>query len=155
MNLPADYLNWKVCAQEGGLVEGSPATVVLHLAENSCPTKIGDRLTPEPAPAPPGNKPETAAAAPPNTPTGSGTSGAGTNGGGGSDGGTSGGGSSSSGGSSSIGGDSSGGSSGGGSSPVVHPGSFCSPAGASGVTSAGTAMVCGPGSDGRNRWKKS
>lgn len=35
---------------------------------------------------------------------------------------------------------------------VVHPGAFCAPAGATGVTSAGTPMVCGPGSDGRNRW---
>jgi uncharacterized membrane protein YgcG len=41
----------------------------------------------------------------------------------------------------------------GGSGQVVHPGSFCSPAGATGVTSAGTLMVCGPGSDGRNRWR--
>ena len=35
---------------------------------------------------------------------------------------------------------------------VVHPGAFCAPAGAPGVTTAGTAMVCGPASDGRNRW---
>jgi hypothetical protein len=35
---------------------------------------------------------------------------------------------------------------------VVHPGAFCSPAGATGVTTAGTPMVCGPASDGRNRW---
>ncbi|MFI2374857.1 PASTA domain-containing protein [Streptomyces sp. NPDC018964] len=54
-----------------------------------------------------------------------------------------------------TGGDSS--SSGGGSSNVgtVHPGSYCSPAGATGVTKAGTPMVCGPGSDGRNRWRSS
>jgi outer membrane biosynthesis protein TonB len=33
----------------------------------------------------------------------------------------------------------------------VHPGAFCSPAGAHGVTSKGTPMVCkGPG---RNRWR--
>ncbi|MCX5387475.1 Stk1 family PASTA domain-containing Ser/Thr kinase [Streptomyces sp. NBC_00083] len=44
------------------------------------------------------------------------------------------------------------GGSGGGSAGTVHPGSFCSPAGATGVTTAGTPMVCGPGSDGRNRW---
>ncbi|MEU6809786.1 PASTA domain-containing protein [Streptomyces sp. NPDC046831] len=50
---------------------------------------------------------------------------------------------------------SSGGSSGGGSVGVVHPGSFCSPAGATGVTEAGTPMICGPGSDGRNRWHSS
>ena len=36
---------------------------------------------------------------------------------------------------------------------VVHPGSFCSPGGAVGVTSKGTPMVCGPGSDGRLRWR--
>ncbi len=35
---------------------------------------------------------------------------------------------------------------------VVHPGAFCSPAGATGHTVAGTPMVCGPASDGRNRW---
>lgn len=35
---------------------------------------------------------------------------------------------------------------------VVHPGSFCAPAGARGHTSKGTSMVCGPASDGRNRW---
>ncbi|CAL9366015.1 PASTA domain-containing protein [Streptomyces sp. enrichment culture] len=61
----------------------------------------------------------------------------GTTGGGGSNGGSS----SSSGGGSSVG--------------TVHPGSFCSPAGAMGVTKAGTPMVCGAGSDGRNRWRSS
>jgi hypothetical protein len=35
---------------------------------------------------------------------------------------------------------------------VVHPGAFCAPAGGTGVTTAGTAMVCGPASDGRDRW---
>ncbi|MER6088041.1 PASTA domain-containing protein [Streptomyces bluensis] len=45
-----------------------------------------------------------------------------------------------------------GGSTGGGSVGTVHPGSFCSSPGAAGVTGAGTPMVCGPGSDGRNRW---
>jgi hypothetical protein len=35
---------------------------------------------------------------------------------------------------------------------VVHPGAFCSPPGATGRTSAGTPMVCGPASDGRDRW---
>jgi hypothetical protein len=35
---------------------------------------------------------------------------------------------------------------------VVHPGTFCSPAGATGVTSKGTPMICGAASDGRNRW---
>ncbi|MFG2717925.1 PASTA domain-containing protein [Streptomyces sp. NPDC048416] len=68
---------------------------------------------------------------------------------------SSGGSSSSTGGSSSSSGGStstSGGSGGGGSVGTVHPGSFCAPAGATGVTTAGTPMVCGPGSDGRNRW---
>jgi hypothetical protein len=63
---------------------------------------------------------------------------------------SSGGSSSASGGSSSSSGGSS--SSSGGSAGTVHPGSFCSPPGATGVTAAGTPMVCGPGSDGRNRW---
>jgi len=36
---------------------------------------------------------------------------------------------------------------------VVHPGAFCSPEGATGHTSAGTAMVCEPASDGRDRWQ--
>ncbi|MPY47515.1 PASTA domain-containing protein [Streptomyces acidicola] len=49
---------------------------------------------------------------------------------------------------------SSGGSTGGGSAGTVHPGSFCSPPGATGVTEAGTLMVCGPGTDGRNRWRR-
>jgi hypothetical protein len=49
---------------------------------------------------------------------------------------------------------SSGGSTGGGSVGTVHPGSYCSPRGAAGVTEAGTPMVCGPGSDGRNRWHR-
>ncbi|MCX4912056.1 Stk1 family PASTA domain-containing Ser/Thr kinase [Streptomyces sp. NBC_00687] len=44
--------------------------------------------------------------------------------------------------------------SGGTSVGTVHPGSFCSPAGAAGVSSAGTPMVCGPGSDGRDRWHR-
>ncbi|MFF8482987.1 PASTA domain-containing protein [Streptomyces antibioticus] len=49
---------------------------------------------------------------------------------------------------------SSGGSTGGGSVGTVHPGSFCSPRGATGLTEAGTTMVCGPSSDGRNRWRR-
>jgi hypothetical protein len=37
---------------------------------------------------------------------------------------------------------------------VVHPGAFCSPEGAAGVTSAGTAMVCKPSAtDSRARWR--
>ena len=38
---------------------------------------------------------------------------------------------------------------------IVHPGAFCSPAGATGETTAGTPMVCGPASDGRDRWHSS
>jgi hypothetical protein len=34
---------------------------------------------------------------------------------------------------------------------VVHPGAFCT-AGQTGVTTRGTPMVCGPASDGRDRW---
>ena len=38
--------------------------------------------------------------------------------------------------------------------PVVRAGSFCSPAGAYGVTSAGTPMVCTTtATDPRNRWR--
>lgn len=35
---------------------------------------------------------------------------------------------------------------------IVHPGAFCSPERATGHTSIGTPMVCGPASDGRDRW---
>jgi hypothetical protein len=35
---------------------------------------------------------------------------------------------------------------------IVHPGAFCAPPGATGQTDLGTPMVCGPGSDGRDRW---
>lgn len=38
-------------------------------------------------------------------------------------------------------------------SGTVHPGSFCSSPGATGVTTTGKAMVCGPATDGKNRWK--
>lgn len=38
---------------------------------------------------------------------------------------------------------------------TVHPGSFCSPQGATGHTTAGTPMVCEPASDGRDRWQSS
>jgi hypothetical protein len=36
---------------------------------------------------------------------------------------------------------------------IVHPGAFCSPEGATGHTTAGTAMVCEPATDGRDRWR--
>jgi uncharacterized membrane protein YgcG len=79
------------------------------------------------------------------------TSGGSTTAGGGSTGGTSPtkGSSTSGGGSSSTGGS---GSTGGGGVGTVRAGSFCSPAGATGVSSTGKPMVCGPASDGRNRW---
>lgn len=35
---------------------------------------------------------------------------------------------------------------------IVHPGAFCTPPGATGQTDRGTPMVCGPASDGTNRW---
>jgi hypothetical protein len=39
--------------------------------------------------------------------------------------------------------------------PFVHPGAFCAPRGARGVTSKGTPMVCKPSAtDPRNRWRK-
>ncbi len=39
--------------------------------------------------------------------------------------------------------------------PIVHPGAFCSPPGARGVTSAGTAMICKLDSTGqRYRWSR-
>jgi hypothetical protein len=41
---------------------------------------------------------------------------------------------------------------GGSSAGTVHPGSFCDPPG-SGVSKTGKAMVCAPGSDGRDRWQ--
>jgi hypothetical protein len=41
---------------------------------------------------------------------------------------------------------------GGSSAGTVNPGSFCDPPG-TGVSKTGKAMVCAPGSDGRNRWR--
>jgi hypothetical protein len=42
------------------------------------------------------------------------------------------------------------------SSPVVHPGAFCAPEGARGVTDRGTPMTCKPSAtDSRNRWRSS
>jgi micrococcal nuclease len=38
-------------------------------------------------------------------------------------------------------------------SGTVHPGSFCRPQGARGVTTRGTPMVCAPARDGRLRWR--
>ena len=38
--------------------------------------------------------------------------------------------------------------------PIVHPGAFCAPAGATGVTNKGTPMVCRTSpTDSRNRWR--
>jgi hypothetical protein len=43
-----------------------------------------------------------------------------------------------------------------GSTPVVHPGAFCAPIGANGVTSAGTPMTCKTSAtDSRARWRSS
>lgn len=42
--------------------------------------------------------------------------------------------------------------SGAGDQGVVHPGAFCAPVSATGHTDRGTAMVCGPASDGHDRW---
>lgn len=39
------------------------------------------------------------------------------------------------------------------SSGTVHPGSFCDTPGETGVTTKGTPMMCGIGSDGEYRWK--
>jgi hypothetical protein len=36
----------------------------------------------------------------------------------------------------------------------VKAGTYCSPAGATGYTSAGTRMVCSKGSDGKYRWRQ-
>ncbi|MDH6542947.1 hypothetical protein [Streptomyces sp. SPB4] len=145
VSLPADYSAWKVCGQDGTPADGAPASVVLHLAESACPAKIGDLLHSAPSPTPTPPPPPAPAPAPAperNVDSGSGGSS------------NSGGGAASSGGSSSGDGGTTGGGSDAGSSRVVHAGSFCAPAGATGVTSAGTPMVCGPGSDGRNRWHK-
>lgn len=98
--------------------------------------------TPTPAAPRPAPHPTVQPASPGNGATGGGSSSSG----GGTGGSTSGG--------SDPGGSTSGGSaSGGGTAGTVHPGSFCSPTGATGVTTKGTPMVCGPGSDGRDRWK--
>lgn len=130
--LPGPHADWTVCFQ--GLPAGSPiaarlAAPAVHLVARGtpCPARADTDLRPSPAPVP------TPTPTPPPPPQDE------------SDG--SGGSSSSSGGA----GDDDDGDSG---APVKRAGSFCAPAGAAAVTSAGTPLVCGPGSDGRNRWRR-
>ncbi|GHH70833.1 hypothetical protein GCM10018793_05490 [Streptomyces sulfonofaciens] len=148
--------SWRVCEQDPAEGEDITSQVTLGLAHPAagCSTDgsyLGDRDH--------DGRPDyrdhsddratTGGGAPGGSSTAGGTSGgsaASSTGGGGSGDGSSGG---SSGGSSTGGGGSS---ATGGGGPIVHPGAFCAPAGATGVTSAGTPMVCGPASDGRNRW---
>ncbi|WP_371618475.1 hypothetical protein [Streptomyces sp. NBC_00454] len=128
VEVPAAHADWVVCFQgpEGGakLVARTASTSVHLVAPGTaCPAGKGTALHPKPTPTP--------------TPTPTQDDDTGT-------GGTS----SSTGGTSSSGGSSTGGSSG----TVRTPGAFCSPAGATGVSKTGKALVCGPASDGKNRW---
>ncbi|MCY0941402.1 hypothetical protein [Streptomyces antarcticus] len=135
--LPASHSDWTVCFQ--GLPTGSPisaglAAPAVHLVAGgtACPAREGTDLRPRPAPEP------TRTPAPPQD-----------------DSSGSGGSSSSTGGSGGSGSSGSSGDNDGGGAPVKRAGSFCAPAGSTAVTSAGTPLVCGPASDGRNRWRKS
>ncbi|MFD3678275.1 hypothetical protein [Streptomyces sp. NPDC058613] len=150
--LPASHSDWTVCFQglpTGSPISAGPAAPAVHLVAGgtACPAREGTDLRPRPAPEP------TRTPAPPqDDSSGSGGSSSSTGGSGGS------GGSGTSGGSSGSGSSGSSGSSGendGGGAPVKRAGSFCAPAGSTAVTSAGTPLVCGPASDGRNRWRKS
>ncbi|MEV7415356.1 hypothetical protein [Streptomyces sp. NPDC089919] len=136
VKLPKDHDGWRVCSQESKPSATGSTLLRLYLAESVCPAVPGTRLHPaDPSPSPRRSQD-------------------GSTGGSSTDGGSTGG-SGSTGGGSSSGGSSSGGSDtggAGGGSRVVHPGAFCSPAGATGVTSRGTPMVCGPAADHRNRW---
>lgn len=136
VELPENHGDWIVCFQSptaGVKVAADSTHAELHLVSpgTTCPkdknTEHHTKPTHEPAPHD-------------DSTGGTGSSGSagdsGSSSHGGSGNGSSGGGSSSS----------------GGGGAVVHPGSFCSPAGAAGVTKKGTPMVCGPGSDGRDRW---
>ncbi|MFB7632231.1 hypothetical protein ACFC0M_14935 [Streptomyces sp. NPDC056149] len=127
VELPKDHDDWVVCFQgptANSTLVRKDANPRLHLVApgTACPTSKGTELHPEPTHEP----------APDNGSTG----GSGTGGSGSSDDSSS----------------SSGSSSSGGGVGVVHPGSFCGTPGATGVTKKGTPMICGPGSDGRNRW---
>ncbi|WP_026248696.1 PASTA domain-containing protein [Streptomyces sp. LaPpAH-108] len=145
-----DHDSWRVCDQNPAKGDDITAEVTLGLAspEVGCATE-GSYLGDKDDDGVPDYR-DHADDRVRSTPTG----GSGTGGEGGTSGGSTigVGSSSTSGGASSASGGGSSSTGGGGGGPVVHPGSFCSPAGARGVTQAGTAMVCGPASDGRNRW---
>ncbi|MBT2384176.1 hypothetical protein [Streptomyces sp. ISL-11] len=137
VELPRVHDEWTVCFQApaaGGKVVRTGTSAELRLVEpgTACPEEENTALHPKPT-REPGPDPDN-----------------GSTGGGSTGGSSTSGGSGTSGGSSSSGGGTSG--SGGSGAGVVHPGSYCSPAGATGVTKKGTPMVCGPASDGRNRW---
>ncbi|MFD3329681.1 hypothetical protein [Streptomyces sp. NPDC058701] len=130
--LATPHADWTVCLQ--GLSPGSPiaarlAAPTVHLAARGtpCPTREGTDLRPSPAPVP---TPTPTPPPPPQPPQDESDDGGSTASGGAGDGDS----------------DSS--------TPVKRAGSFCAPAGAVAVTSAGTPLVCGPGSDGRNRWRR-
>ncbi|MBZ4016354.1 hypothetical protein CCS38_11485 [Streptomyces purpurogeneiscleroticus] len=142
------YDSWRVCTQDPAEGEDITADVTLELVHPKAGCSTDDLyLSDKDDDGRPDYRDSTDDR---NTTSGGGSGGNGSSASGGSS--SSGGGSSSTGGTSSGGSSSTGGSTGGG-GLTVHPGSFCAPAGATGVTSAGTPMVCGPGSDGRNRWR--
>ncbi|MBZ6472531.1 hypothetical protein [Streptomyces griseocarneus] len=137
VELPRDPSSWTVCFQ--GPAAGVPlapahAAPRLHLTApgTTCPTRMNTSLHPEPTHEPT-REPSPAHESSPGPDPDNGSSG---------DGSTR----------DSDSGDGAA-SSGGGGAGVVRPGSFCAPQGATGVTAKGTSMVCGPGSDGRNRWR--
>ncbi|MEU6113408.1 PASTA domain-containing protein [Streptomyces sp. NPDC047117] len=156
--LPDDaYDDWRVCDQDPAEGEDITAEVTLELAhpDAGC-TAEGSRLGDKDHDGRPDYRDSTddrRTAGGGSSSGGSATDDGGSTGTGGSttSGGSGSGGSATSGG----GGSSSTGGSTGGGVGTVHPGAFCSPAGATGVTTAGTPMVCGPASDGRNRWHSS
>lgn len=126
VSLPASYADWSVCFQ--GLKAGAQlvpkyAKPTVHLVAPG--TKCPEKLSTDlhPKPAPTNNDG-----------TGTGSS------------------STSTGGTSSSGGSSTGGSGDSSSGVARTPGAYCSPAGATGVSKTGKALVCGPASDGKNRW---
>ncbi|MFE0177820.1 hypothetical protein ACFWZ2_36470 [Streptomyces sp. NPDC059002] len=138
VDLPKNHDDWIVCFQgptAGKTLIRAYADPTLHLVApgTACPKREGTELHPEPTRDPAPDNGSTGDTGTGDTGTGSGSTG----------------GSGSSGDDSSSGGGSS---SSGGGVGVVHPGSFCDTPGAPGVTKKGTPMICGPGSDGRNRW---
>ncbi|MFF4101354.1 hypothetical protein [Streptomyces sp. NPDC001903] len=143
VTLPAAVDDWVVCFQEPeeGKEIGAPGTTsaALKLASpgTGCPGAPNTRLHPEPAPAPTHEDDDSGSTA---------------SGGSSSSGGSASGGSSSGG--SSSGGTSSGGSdSGGGGGGTITPGAFCSPIGASGVSSKGVRYTC-TGTPGNAHWRR-